>query len=101
MDRLAVSLLSLVIASSAAAADKPLVVDVWPGKPADDDPAKIGEERFFTLMVKGRPYEVDGKPTRWLTNVTRPTISVYKPAKDKDTGVAMLICPGGGYHNLG
>src|SRR5439155_17286489 len=46
-------------------------------------------------------YEVDGKPTKWLTNVTKPTLTVYKPAKEKDTGVAMLICPGGGYHNLG
>ena len=79
------------------AADKPLVVDVWPGKPAGDDPAKIGEERFRDLIVKGKPYEVDGKPTKWLTNVTKPTLTIYQPAKEKDTGIAMLICPGGGY----
>src|SRR6516162_6485461 len=85
----------------AFAADKPLVVNIWPGKPADDDAAKIGEEKFIQLMVKGKPYEVDGKPTKWITNVTKPTLSIYKPDKEKDTGIAMLICPGGGYHNLG
>ena len=38
--------------------------------------------------------------TRLITNVTKPTITIYRPAKEKDTGAAMLICPGGGYHNL-
>jgi acetyl esterase/lipase len=83
------------------AADKPLVIAVWPGKPADDDAGTIGAEKFFELQVGGKPYQVAGKPTKWLTNVTRPTLTIYRPAKDKDTGVAMLICPGGGYHNLG
>ena len=82
------------------AADKPLVVDVWPGKPAGDDAAKIGPERFRDLIVKGKPYEVDGKPTKWLTNVTKPTLTIYRPAKEKDTGIAIVICPGGGYWNL-
>ncbi len=91
----------LFAAMPIVAADKPLVVDIWPGKPADDDAAKIGEERTFQLMVKGKPYEVAGRPTKWLTNVTKPTLTIYRPAKDKDTGVSMLIAPGGGYHNLG
>ncbi len=33
--------------SSLAAAEPALVLDVWPGKPADDDAALIGEEKFF------------------------------------------------------
>ncbi len=40
------------------------------------------------------------EPTRMVTNVTKPTITIYRPAKDKDTGAAMVICPGGGYWNL-
>ena len=40
------------------------------------------------------------EPTRMVTNVTKPTITIYRPAKDKDTGTAMVICPGGGYWNL-
>jgi acetyl esterase/lipase len=38
--------------------------------------------------------------TRMITGVTNPTITIYRPAKDKDIGTAMLICPGGGYWNL-
>src|SRR5205823_12972498 len=63
--------------------------------------SKIGEEKFIELRVGGKPYEVGGKPTKWLTNITKPTLTVYRPAKDRDTGTVMLICPGGGYHNLG
>src|SRR5260370_41577876 len=35
-----------------------------------------------------------------ITNVTKPTITIFRPEKDKDSGTAMLICPGGGYWNL-
>jgi acetyl esterase/lipase len=94
-------LLCSLVPWPAAAAEKPLVVDVWPGKVPGDDAATIGKEKFFELKVGGKPYQVAGKPTRWLTNVTRPTLTVYRPAKDKDVGAAVLICPGGGYHNLG
>ncbi len=96
-----VALALLVAASgSGTAADKPIVLDLWPGKPPGDLGIP-GEERFFELKVGGKPYQVGGKPTRWLTNVSKPSISVYRPTKERDTGVAMLICPGGGYHNLG
>lgn len=40
------------------------------------------------------------EPTRLITAVTKPTLTIYKPAKGKDTGTAALICPGGGYWNL-
>jgi acetyl esterase/lipase len=90
----------LSVAWPTRALEKPLVVDVWPGK-VPGDAGIAGAEKFIELKVNGKPYEVAGKPTRWLTNVTKPTLTVYRPAKDKDTGAAMLICPGGGYHNLG
>lgn len=35
-----------------------------------------------------------------MTNVTKPTISLFRPAKEKDTGAAVVICPGGGYSIL-
>jgi acetyl esterase/lipase len=79
---------------------EPLVVDIWPGKPAGDV-GITGEEKFFELKVGGKPYQVAGKPTKWLTNVSHPTLTIYRPATDKDSGAAMLIAPGGGYHNLG
>src|SRR5205807_7942197 len=40
------------------------------------------------------------EPTRMVTNVSKPTMTIYRPATEKDTGTAMVICPGGGYWNL-
>jgi acetyl esterase/lipase len=80
------------LASTGQAADKPLVLEVWPGK-VPGETAAIEAEKF----LEPRPGE---KPVKRLTNVSRPTISVYRPARDKDTGAAVLICPGGGYNIL-
>jgi len=96
------ALIGCFLALSVAAADAPakVVVDIWPGK-VPGDVGIAGEEKSFELKVGDKPYEVGGRPTRWLTNVTKPTLTVYQPERDNNTGVAMLICPGGGYHNLG
>jgi len=91
--------LALLLLGSAAAPD-PEVVVLWPGS-APGDAGIPGAEKDLELKVNGKPYEVGGKPTRWITNVSKPTLTIYRPAKDKDTGVSMLIAPGGGYHNLG
>ncbi len=82
-----------------AGADKPLVVELWPGK-VPDETGNIGAEtvRMSPKLTK-KQVEVT-QPTRMVTNVSKPTITIYRPAKDKDTGTAMLICPGGGYWNL-
>src|ERR687887_242224 len=69
------------------------VIDVWPGD-VPDDYGPIGEETFRP------PWSEESKGAEWLTNVTKPTLTVYRPVKDQDTGAAMLICPGGGYWNL-
>jgi len=34
------------------------------------------------------------------SSVYKPTVRAYIPAKEKSTGVAVIICPGGGYSNL-
>ena len=33
----------------------------------------------------------------WVTDVRWPTLTVYLPSKEKATGTAVVICPGGGY----
>jgi acetyl esterase/lipase len=35
-----------------------------------------------------------------VTNVTRPSLTIFRPASDRDNGASVLICPGGGYHAL-
>jgi acetyl esterase/lipase len=45
--------------------------------------------------------KISGKPgSRNLTNVSKPTITVYRPAPEKNTGVAIVVAPGGGYRVL-
>ncbi len=41
-----------------------------------------------------------GKPVTRLTDVSSPSITVYQPPKDKRTGVAVLVFPGGGFRYL-
>jgi acetyl esterase/lipase len=72
--------------------DKPVVLDVWPGQ-APGETGKIVEEKF----LDARPGE---KPVKRLTNVSRPTLTVFRAPKDTASGAAVLICPGGGYNIL-
>jgi acetyl esterase/lipase len=94
--RLAAVLLLLAGAPGA----EPVVATLWPGRP----PGDVGiaaDERWLNLRINNKPYEVGGLPTKWRTNVNVPTITIYPAPKERNTGVAMIICPGGGYHNLG
>lgn len=98
--RYAASYLALFVClAPLRAADEPLVVDLWPGK-VPDEPGTIGAEYVRMSPASERKQVEVFEPTRLVTNVTKPTISIYRPPKDKETGTAMLICPGGGYWNL-
>jgi len=77
----------------------PRVVDLWPGS-APEESATLGAETYPMSPKLDRKQVEVTEPTRMITGVTRPTLTIYRPAKDKDTGTAMLICPGGGYWNL-
>lgn len=92
---LAVCLLFVSIAAAGAnrayAAEPLATLQVWPGD-APGEKGEVGEE----TAVKS----TTGKPVLRISNVTRPTIAVHKPTKDKDTGAAVVICPGGGYNIL-
>src|SRR5947199_7342256 len=94
----AIVFLSLVVAGSAAATE-PLVIEIWPGK-VPDESGNIGAERFRMSPKLDRKQVEVTEPTRMITDVTKPTLTIYRPPKEKDSGTAMLICPGGGYWNL-
>jgi acetyl esterase/lipase len=89
----------LCVAWPAVGADMPVVVELWPGK-APDETGNIGAETFRMSPKLDRKQVEVTESTRMVTNVTKPTITIYRPAKDKDSGTAVLICPGGGYWNL-
>jgi acetyl esterase/lipase len=89
----------LCVAGPVFGADKPLVVELWPGN-VPDEPGTIGAETERMSPKLDRKQVEVTEPTRLVTNVTKPTVTVYRPAREKDVGTAVLICPGGGYWNL-
>jgi acetyl esterase/lipase len=78
---------------------KPVVVKLWPDK-VPDETGDIGAEKTLLSPKLDRKQVEVTEPTKMVTNVTKPSITIYRPPKDKDTGTAMVICPGGGYWNL-
>jgi hypothetical protein len=72
------------------------VIELWP-KGAPGEKGDIGEERDTT---KPTDQMIAGKPVIRLGNVSKPTISIYRPPADKATGTAVVVCPCGGYHIL-
>ncbi|MDP6775305.1 MAG: alpha/beta hydrolase [Candidatus Latescibacteria bacterium] len=76
-------------------AKDPIVMELWPGEVPGDEGIE-GEEN---VRIHDSRFPGIGK-TRLITNVTRPSIKVCLPPRDANTGTAMVICPGGGYHDL-
>src|SRR4051812_8848491 len=83
--------LPLLLSPLARSADPLPVFDVWP-KTAPGETGTIGEEKITT--AKGRDAITS------ITNVSKPTVTIYQAAKDKNTGAAIVVAPGGGYTNL-
>lgn len=84
------TLLILVSSSFALRAAEPLSLKLWPqGAP---EPAGFTSEPEKVIPPK------DERDVKRVTNVTEPTITIYKP--DKPNGTAVIVCPGGGYHIL-
>lgn len=76
------ALFSLAAASAALAADSKPVVPLWPaGAPGSE-------------ARKGEPEKVAGSN---VSNIHHPSLTVYLPAKDKATGAAVIVAPGGGH----
>ena len=57
------------------------IINLYPGKIPNFKKSEI-KETFTSGMFR---------------NVTTPTLEIYLPDKDKATGTAVIICPGGGY----
>src|ERR1700674_5131079 len=69
-------------------------VPLWPGAVPDARPVTVPET--FATETKDL---VAGRPWVYVSNVSRPTITVYSP-KGKNTGAAVVVFPGGGYQIL-
>ncbi|MBA2079689.1 alpha/beta hydrolase [Rhodanobacter sp. PCA2] len=68
-------------------------IPLWPGTPPDMR-AMPGPE-----TVKTSPDLLAGKHVTAISNVSRPTMTVYPP-QGKNTGAAVVVIPGGGFEIL-
>src|SRR5688572_1553962 len=86
-----VFLIALWLVSTAPAADVPRAIPLWPsGAP--------GSEGKTTPEI-GKPEGPERNYTN-ITNVHNPSILPYLPDREKATGVAVIVLPGGGHRNL-
>ena len=67
-------------------------VPIWPGAPPD--PKAVNGPEYVTNV-----FSSTGAPWIAACNVTQPTMTVYSP-KGTNTGVAVVVFPGGGYKCL-
>jgi len=67
-------------------------IAIWPGAAPDPQPVAGPESAETSGAIAGRPLV-------GISNVTRPTLTVYSP-KGKNTGAAVVVFPGGGYQGL-
>lgn len=78
-------LFTLTTSITALAADAPSPLPLWPGG-APGSEARASE-----------PEKQEGEN---FSNIHNPTLTPYLPGKDLATGVAVIICPGGGHRKL-
>jgi acetyl esterase/lipase len=77
----------LFLAAVAGAQD---VIPLYPGVAPGSTQANYPEKQYFSKVWK----------TEVVTNVTRPTLTVFKPSAETKNGTAIVICPGGGFMAL-
>ena len=93
---LSLALLFFFACASRLSAAEPLVLNVWPGTPPGDTKSLAPEAD----QTKDTDKLIAGRRIIKLGNVSTPQLAIYRPAKEKDTGTAVIICPGGGFSIL-
>jgi len=66
------------------------VIPLYPGTPPGSTEESYPEKQYFSKTWN----------TEIVTNVTRPTLTVFKPSAETKNGTAIVICPGGGFMAL-
>jgi acetyl esterase/lipase len=75
------------LAIVAAAQD---VIPLYPGTPPGSTQENYPEKEYFSKAWN----------TEVVSNVTKPSLTVFKPAPNLRNGTALVICPGGGFMAL-
>ena len=69
-------------------------IPIWPGTVPDAGTQPVPGPEYVTNMPTGT-----GRTWVCICNVSQPTMTIYSP-KGANTGVAMIVFPGGGYMGL-
>jgi acetyl esterase/lipase len=83
-------------AASTLFAAGPDAVPIWPAGPPGETPLTAVE----TDTTKATDNLVAGRGVQRIGNVSTPTMTIYRAPKEKDTGAAVVVFPGGGYNIL-
>ena len=79
--------LIVLLATLAAAQD---VIALYPATPPGSTQENYPEKEYFSKVWN----------TEVVSNVTKPTLTVFKPSPELRNGTALVICPGGGFMAL-
>jgi len=82
----------LMMSSLCLAAGDPPEIPLWPG----GAPGSEGITAGNVVVEKGK----NGAHNRSVNQVNNPSLTVCLPPKEKATGAAVVICPGGGHRML-
>jgi acetyl esterase/lipase len=85
-----------LFASSPVVAATPSPVALWPGR-APGEKVALPPEADTT---KPTDELIAGRRVIRIGNVSTPTMTIYRPDPARNTGAAVLVCPGGGYYIL-
>lgn len=92
MNRLGMLAIALLLPAVCVAADDPAEVPLWAGVA----PGSEGITAQNVTVDRGK----DGKHSYQVTQVHKPTLTLYLPPREKATGAAVIVCPGGGHRYL-
>jgi acetyl esterase/lipase len=93
---LSFSVFLLTIMNINCSAQLPGELPLWPNG-IRDNPVKYKQEKMRTDNVRKTSLS---QLNRVFSCVSTPTYIIHKPEKGKSTGVAVVICPGGGFRDV-
>ncbi|HKV25698.1 MAG TPA: alpha/beta hydrolase [Candidatus Acidoferrum sp.] len=79
---------SFVVAPATASAQQ--VIPLYQGTPPGSTAENYPEKEYFSKAWN----------TEVVSNVTKPTLTVFKPSPEQKNGTGIVICPGGGFMAL-
>ena len=75
---------------------QPVPAKLWPGTAPGETAGAAKNDEI------GHPWtrDVGGRPIHIIDHISEPTLTLYRPAANLNTGAAIVVFPGGGYNAL-